>query len=215
MFSKNLKSLLEGFKKNRLSVSFGFVFFVLGLTSAYLAGRFLDKNYPNPGRPADLILDNLEEIKAFVLIAEITSTTVSFFIIHKALSSKFKEFGEYFTKIGILYILRSISIVVTPLAQIQDAATNGSNPVLASLFYKGMFFSGHTGLAFLVFFLEKENKKLKFFKLVIAVITAVAVILSHSHYTIDVIGGFLAAYFVANLNVSFINKKPLKLTNDK
>ncbi len=215
MVLKFLKQLIDGFRKYSFELFIGFAIFLSGLTSAYIAGQFLDTNYPNPARPDDLILDSIDEIKVLVLVAEITSTTVSLFIVHKALATRLKELPEYFTKIGILYILRSISIVVTPLAQIQDAATNGSNPLLASLFYKGMFFSGHTGLAFLIYFLEKKNKKLKIAKLFVATVTAVSVVLSHSHYTIDVIGGFLAAYFVANLNVSLINKKNFKIFDDK
>jgi len=181
-----------------------FVLLFSGVLS-YLAGVFLKENYSDAVRPQDLLLDNIPEQKVFVDIYEVLIPVQIVLLIYSIYKNKFASSGDVMFRFGIMYILRAISMVVTPLAQIQDPLVNGSNPVLAPIFYNGMFFSGHTGLTFLIYFLDKgDNKILKKTKLVIAILVAISLVLSHSHYSIDIIGGFLVAYFVANVK---INKK--------
>ena len=58
---------------------------------------------------------------------------------------------------------------------------------------KDLFFSGHTATLFL-FFLLADKKKLKIFFLISTIIVALAVLLQHVHYSIDVIAAPFFAY---------------------
>ncbi len=179
----------------------GLMMIALGMLGNYLAGQFLDKYYPNPVTPDDLILDRIDEYSIFVKVGEIAGWMQMIWVVITVTQHNFRRSGEYLSRVGLFYILRAFTIILNPLAQMQDAASNGSNPVLAELFYKGMFFSGHTGVAFLLFFLHKENDKMKWVKFVTACIVGASVLLSHSHYSIDVVGGILAAYFIAHIKL--------------
>jgi len=55
-----------------------------------------------------------------------------------------------------------------------------------------LFFSGHTGLPFLLALLFWDNVKLRFTFLSFSILFAIVVLLGHLHYSIDV----LAAYFI-------------------
>ena len=171
----------------------------IGIYANFLDGAFLDKYYPNPVRPQDLILDNINEYTIFVKIGEVAGWLQLLLVIITLARKNFKGAGEYLVRSGIFYIFRGFAIILNPLAQIQDPVANGSNPILATLLYKGMFFSGHAGIVFLLFFLHKENNRMKWIKLMIAITVACSVLLSHSHYSIDVVGGILAAYAVSRL----------------
>jgi hypothetical protein len=57
-----------------------------------------------------------------------------------------------------------------------------------------LFFSGHTGLPFLMSLIFWENRHLRRGFLLSSVVAAVAVILGHLHYTIDVFSAFFIAY---------------------
>jgi membrane-associated phospholipid phosphatase len=63
-----------------------------------------------------------------------------------------------------------------------------------------LFFSGHTGLPFLMSLLFWENKKLRYIFLFCSVAAAVAVILGHLHYTIDVFSAFFITYGVFHIS---------------
>lgn len=188
-------------------VAFGVLILALGIFANFLAGQFLDKYYPNPVRPQDLIVDRVDEMSVFVQIGEIAGWMQLIWITITLTKNNFKKTGEYLTRTGLFYMLRAFAVILNPLAQMQDAVANGSNPLLADLFYEGMFFSGHTGVVFLIFFLHKENNLMKWVKFATACIVAVSVILSHSHYSIDVLGGILAAYTLAHITLpKFITK---------
>lgn len=191
---------MKAFKTRNLYIGLSLLLFS-GVLS-YLVGMFLDEHYPNPVEPEDVILDNIKEQHFFVIVYEIFIPIQLGLLIFGLYKDRFVRAGEVMGRYGLFYILRSISMLVTPLGQLQDPLVNGSNPFLAPIFYKGMFFSGHTGLAFLVFFFDNgKNKVLKILKLFIAVAIGISLILSHSHYSIDIIGGFLAAYFVSHVSL--------------
>jgi len=61
------------------------------------------------------------------------------------------------------------------------------------LLTKDLFFSGHTATLFLLFLLA-DSKSIKIFFLISTIIVAVAVLLQHVHYTIDVFAAPFFAY---------------------
>lgn len=204
-----MKSILVKLKLNLpklgqeplLYVAIGFAFLGIGMYANFLGGAFIDDHFTNLVTPHDLILDNVDEYPVFVKIGELAGWLQLILVIATLARKEFRGAGMYLAKAGIFYTFRGMTIILNPLAQIQDPVANGSNPVLAELFYKGMFFSGHTGIAFLLFFLHKENNVMKWVKLGVACLVGVSVLLSHSHYSIDVVGGILAAYAVSRIKI--------------
>jgi hypothetical protein len=78
-----------------------------------------------------------------------------------------------------------------------------------NLLTKDLFFSGHTATIFL-FYLFTENKYLKIFFFISTLAVAVAVLLQHVHYTIDVITAPFFSYLVFVIINYLQNKKGYK-----
>ena len=62
-----------------------------------------------------------------------------------------------------------------------------------------LFFSGHTGLPFLMALIFWKNKKLRITFLAISGILGAAVLLGHIHYSIDVFSSFFITYSIYHL----------------
>src|SRR3989344_5297911 len=63
-------------------------------------------------------------------------------------------------------------------------------------FQTGLFFSGHTGMPFLVALIFLNNKMVRYVLLSLSFIFAVAVLLAHIHYSIDVLAAPFMAYCI-------------------
>lgn len=201
--SVNIKKQIKSirYEERTQDLVIGAIALLTGMFLVMFAGLFLDEYYPNPVTPDDLILDNIDEYEVFVTVGEIAGWLQLVITIGLIVKNNFKRGGEFLFRGGLFYTLRAFAIILNPLAQIQDPVANGSNPILAKFFYKGMFFSGHTGSTFMLYFLNKEKGLWKWIQLALAVTVGISVLLSHSHYSIDVIGGFFAAYFVAHVRL--------------
>ena len=97
----------------------------------------------------------------------------------------------------LIVMVRIITLYLTPLnapgnmIPLIDPIVN--NFGTGQLLTKDLFFSGHTATLFLLF-LVSENKKIKLIFLLGFVIIAIAVLLQHVHYTIDVVAAPFFTY---------------------
>lgn len=98
----------------------------------------------------------------------------------------------------MLIALRMICMLLVPLEPPVDLVT--LQDPFAQLFYpsvvpfeKDLFFSGHTATAFLLF-LAVPGRYWRFLFLSVALFVAVAVLIQHVHWTVDVIAAPLAAW---------------------
>ena len=164
--------------------------------------EFLKTNYPNPARPDDLLLDLIPESESFVFIGDIFTSglfaiTLLYFCVWQG---GIREFPKLFFLLAVMYLMRSFVINLTPLAQIQPPSENfPEEHFIAQTFYHGMYFSGHTASAFIQAFFFKGYKN-QWLLYVLSTGAALALVASHSHYTIDIVGGFFAAYFIVNFD---------------
>ena len=88
--------------------------------------------------------------------------------------------------------MRAVVIVLTPLAHARGVA-----PAFP-LFQNGMFFSGHTAAVMLFAMLTDPARApgLRRLQFVLLGTVIVALLISRGHYTIDIVGGALVAYFI-------------------
>ena len=97
----------------------------------------------------------------------------------------------------LIVMVRIITLYLTPLnapgnmIPLIDPIVN--NFGTGQLLTKDLFFSGHTATMFFLF-LVSENKKIKLIFLLGFVIIAIAVLLQHVHYTIDVVAAPFFTY---------------------
>ena len=113
----------------------------------------------------------------------------------------------------LLVIIRILTLYLTPL----NAPANMIplvDPIVkyfgtGQLLTKDLFFSGHTATMFFLFLISK-NRKMKTFFFLGFIIIAVAVLIQHAHYTIDVIAApffTYAAYRIVLLTREKLNFK--------
>ena len=91
-----------------------------------------------------------------------------------------------------MYLLRAGIMVLTPLAPSQ-----GDGPFLFSPQQYGMFPSGHVAaLTLLAMLTPPDRPRLRMLQRTLVGVMAAALVLAHGHYSIDVVGGLLLAFFV-------------------
>ncbi|MFW5690980.1 MAG: phosphatase PAP2-related protein [Chloroflexota bacterium] len=177
-------------------------FWVVAVVIIILNIEFLTTNYSDAVRPDDLLLDIIPETKAFIVIGDILSAlqVLTVFGVFFIWQRSIRRLPHLLFLLGLMYIIRAFVINLTPLAQIQPPSENfPEQHIIAQTFYHGMYFSGHTASAFIqAFFFRGYRHRWLIF--VLASGQAFALIASHSHYTIDVVGGFFIAYYVVNVD---------------
>ncbi len=93
---------------------------------------------------------------------------------------------------SVMYILRAGLMVLTPLADAQ-----GAGAFVFPIVQHGMFPSGHVAMA-LLFVLLTDGARAPWLRrmfIALAVVVGAGLLLAHGHYSIDVAGGLLLAYF--------------------
>jgi len=171
--------------------------------------QFLRTNYPNPPQPPDLILDIIPETKAFIGLAEILASAETIVIVFILWQRRFKDAPKLVFLVGMMFWIRGYVILLTPLAQIQPPSLNyPESHFIAQTFYHGMFYSGHTASAFIQAFYMKGSR-LRPVVFILATTQAFSLLASHSHYSIDVVGGLFVAYFITHFDFMRLVPKPL------
>jgi len=114
--------------------------------------------------------------------------------------------------IAIFVITRSIFIMVTHIgafpthAIINPDSQNLIRDVIGARLYSSFFlgndsfFSGHTGLPFLMALLYWDRRWLRMIFIAVSAVFAAVVLLGHLHYTIDVLSAFFIAYGVYRIS---------------
>ncbi len=114
--------------------------------------------------------------------------------------------------IAVFVIVRSVFITLTHVGPFPIHATIAPESQayikdligqkLFSSFFLGndFFFSGHTGLPFLLAFLYYDKKWLRIIFILLSVFFGVVVLFAHLHYTIDVLSAFFISYGVYRIS---------------
>ena len=140
----------------------------------------------------DVILDNLPPMNMNFVFTDgaliFLLTILAVIIFYKPASIPFVIKAS-----ALFIIIRSIFITLTHFGPPNEMSYIDPG----SLLYKfssgdDLFFSGHTGFPFLMALIFWDNKYLRYLLLSVTLIAAVAVLLGHLHYSIDV----LAAPFI-------------------
>jgi membrane-associated phospholipid phosphatase len=111
-----------------------------------------------------------------------------------------KHSGYYLFVIGIGYLVRAILMALTPLGQpVGNNETMGIG-LLLNIYQHGMFPSGHTCLAATIYFLMDRAcaPRMKTAAGILVIAEMVTLLLSHAHYSIDLVGALMVAWLVVH-----------------
>ncbi len=142
-----------------------------------------------------------------------------------------KKFIEFLYAGGIVSLLRGLTIFATTLGPVNGRDINAGRPVNELIngwikiinpfsafsgdtwqvyLTKDLFFSGHTSSTFLLLLYTWKYPQIRPWTVAGHIIVVATVFLSHLHYTIDVIGGYAAAYIVYTFSEQFFSPKTVK-----
>lgn len=193
---ERVRSLLVGVILLALAVVFQFY------ASAY-SGRVLSNSVP------DLLLSLLPVVNLNFLIVEGALSAIAGSIILLLFKPKYLIFTLKATAIFIA--TRAVFISLTHLGiypgQVGPDPTGFFDQLYTGLGLEaGFFFSGHTGLPFLLALIFWDEQFWRFVYLVLAAAFGVAVLLAHVHYSIDVLAAPFITYAIFKMSQYFFEE---------
>ena len=171
------------------SAIFGFLLLFSSLGVNYFAGNYANAHEGNA--VTDLLLDHLPVVDVDFFYIQGFAIFI-LFVFAVALYEP-KNIPFLTKSIALFTLIRSAFITLTHIGPFPSTAPLDAGRVSGFFNFTGdLFFSGHTGVPFLLALLFWRQTFLRRFFLFASVFFAVIVLLGHYHYSIDV----FAAYFI-------------------
>jgi hypothetical protein len=197
-FSDWRKELIEHWHLILLSL----IIVVIATFLDYFSGKYVSST--KTAHVPDLILDHIGPIDAsffytygYMLLCSVLLLYPFFFHI--------RTLHIVVSQFSFLVMLRAIFIMFTHLETPPDAIPVHFPGLFQGLcFENDMFFSGHTAIPFLGFFLFKGW--LKYFFLCGSIFMGTVVLITHTHYSIDVFSAFFITYCCQKMGSALIYK---------
>lgn len=201
-------SYLSYFKNKAFvwSVVLSLVMLVMSLLINFYAGTYATEKASNS--VTDIILSN---VRVFNLDEVFVYGTFFFWIFFMFICFRHPYKIPFSLKaISLFTVIRSIFISLTHIGPFpgQVVLDSGHLSAIISKFSFGadLFFSGHTGLPFLLALIFWETKILRIIFILSSISFAVVVLLAHLHYSIDVLSAFFITYTIFHLSEIFFKK---------
>lgn len=168
-----------------------------GVLSA-LGSLLIQSRYPDRPRIPDLLFDLVPYAAWTQFVVEaIYITALVLLVVYVVSKRRLRDVPEIAALYGLIDIFRAFIIVLTPLGAPYEEATH-FNPSGGLFRLWGVFPSGHmaTMLLFYLVVDHEEAPGIKRTLLVLLVAETIVLLTSHSHYSIDIVGGLLLGYFI-------------------
>lgn len=163
----------------------------VALCADYYCGTYVTAT--KGAKVPDLILDRFQAIDmSFLFVYGYIALIVTMFL-YPALF-RVRTLHIVAIQFSLLLILRSVFMLFTHLETPAGAVAVGFPSFFEKLYFENdMFFSGHTAMPFLGFYLFRHSP-LRYVFLVGAVVMGIVVLAMHLHYSIDVFSAFFMTY---------------------
>lgn len=197
-----VRSIVQSHKKTWkdrefiLSVGLGMVLLAGSLALNYAAGKYATRQVSNA--VSDLLLDHLPFWNIDFIF--IQGALLLWFITFCILIARPKRIPFTIKSIALFVCIRSLFITLTHLGPYPHPVLPDARYLVEYFTFTGdLFFSGHTGLPFLLALTFWQNKGMRMLFLATSVFFAAAVLLGHLHYSIDVFAAFFITYSIFHL----------------
>ena len=176
--------------------SVALVLFVASLFVNFYAGIYATENVSNS--VTDMFLSNVRVFNVEDIFVYGTFVFWWFVLILGFL--KPQRFPFALKSIALFTLIRSVFITLTHLGPFPNQIIIDPASILNEFVFGGdLFFSGHTGLPFLLALIFWDNKNLRVIFLISSVIFGLTVLLGHLHYSIDVLSAFFITYSIYHI----------------
>lgn len=199
--------------KNRTYLASAIIAFVLlgvSLIVNYYAGIYATKSASNS--VTDLILDN---IRVYDLDGIFVYGSILFWVFVGLLLFKRPHTLPFTIKsIALFTLIRACFITLTHIGPFPTQVVVNPGILMSKFAFGGdLFFSGHTGLPFLMALVFWQKPLLRNFFIVSAIGFGAVVLLTHLHYSIDVLSAFFITYSIYHI-AEFLFRKDRTLFYD-
>ena len=184
----------------RVSVLLSVLTFAASLITVFYAIGYATESASNS--VTDIVLSNTPVFDVYQFFVYGTA----FFVLSGAalIAAHPKRIPFAFHAIALFYFVRAAFISLTHLGPFPLDTANSFDfgTILSRFFFGGdLFFSGHTGLAFLMALIFWHEKRARYFFLASSVYFGAIVLLGHLHYSIDVASAFFITYGIFHVAV--------------
>ena len=194
-----------------LLISVALVFLVVSLVINYAAGIYASEIASNS--VSDILLNRLPVWNVNVIFVD--GAVMFWFFITGLLILQPRRVPFTIKSIALFITIRSFFIILTHIAPFPQHSALSPNIIMDRVMFSGdLFFSGHTGLPFLMALIYWSEPYLRFLFLACSLIFGSAALLGHLHYTIDVLGAFFITYTIYDI-AKFLFKFDLALFNSE
>jgi hypothetical protein len=163
----------------------------VGLAADYYCGSYVTIT---PGaKVPDLILDRLPAVDLSFLFVYGYMVLLMIMFLYPTFF-RVRMLHVVAIQFSVLLTLRSVFMIFTHLETPAGSVAVGFPGFFEHLYFENdMFFSGHTAMPFLGFYVFRHSR-LRYVFLVGAIVMGIVVLLMHLHYSIDVFAAFFMTY---------------------
>ena len=175
--------------------------FVL-LAAAYIVEHFANvyafaySERPTSTHVGDIFLDNIPAVDLTFIIIEVALVSIILSVLYVLSKPRYVLFS--LKAVALFIIIRALFISLTHVGVYPDQIVPGlgffDNIYTYLNFQLGFFFSGHTALPFLMALIFWNKPLPRFIFIALSFVFGVAVLLTHTHYSIDVLAAPFMAY---------------------
>lgn len=168
------------------SAFFGSLVLICGFLSTLAAQMLLSRSVAAIGASPDLLLDLLPvtSVENFLVwgVPLLIGIIGTLFLLYP------ERIPFCLKCIGLLFLIRSFFVLLTPMGMRTDQAILSPNGFLQHLAYgsNDFFFSGHTALPMLIALVYWDKRSARLLLLALSACFGLAVLLAHTHYSVDV-----------------------------
>lgn len=184
------------------TLGFGIVLFVFSLVVNYYAGIFATEAASNA--VADIILSNTRAVDVHLIF--IYGPILLWAFVSVICLKHPNRIPFVIKNIAIFVLIRSVFISLTHIGPFPTDIYVESDITKMFIFGGDLFFSGHTGLPFLMALVFWKYVNYRMLFIASAILFGVVVLLGHLHYTIDVLSAFFITYTIFHI-VKFLFPK--------
>ena len=190
-----------------MSVLGAFALLCVSLLVNYYAGLYATERASNA--VTDLILDN---IRVYDLDGLFVYGSILFWIfVGLLLIRRPNTLPFTFESIALFTLIRAVFVTLTHIGPFPTQVDLNLGVLMSKFAFGGdLFFSGHTGLPFLMALIFWRKPILRYAFIVSAILFGAVVLLTHLHYSIDVLSAFFITYSIFHI-AEFLFKKDRKL----
>jgi hypothetical protein len=180
----------------RFSSAIAIIAFIITAFINYYAGTYATEQASNS--VTDIILSNTPvfDVDAIFVYGSLVLTTFigALMLIHP------KRIPFTLLSVALFVFTRSIFISLTHIGPFPSQTVLDLGSVTDKFIFGGdLFFSGHTGIPFLMALVFWQNRYLRFIFILWSVVFGVTALLGHLHYTIDVLSAFFITYAIFHI----------------